>query len=208
MAISSLSRFGVPLANNQSATNQGMLFPKLKYRFRVQLQNFGVTKPTTELTKQVISCTRPEVTFENKEIHIYNSRINYAAKPMWADLNLIVRDDVTNAVSKLCGEQVQKQFDFYEQSSAASGSDYKFSMLIEILDGGNGAYEPGILETFQLAGCYLTKIKYDDADYSNSDPLQVTLTVKYDNAIQINSAGAPVGVGVPVGRSRRTLATG
>jgi hypothetical protein len=209
MAISSLTRFGVPLANNQSANNQGLLFPKLKYRFRVLLQNFGVSRPTTELTKQVVSCTRPEVTFETKMLHVYNSIIHYGAKPMWGEISLIARDDVTNAVSKLSGEQVQKQFDFFEQSSAVSSADYKFTTVIEMLDGGNGAYEPGVLERFELTGCFLTKVKYDDTDYSNSDPITIALTIKYDNAIQVGTSGAPVGIGVPVGpRPNRTGSTG
>ena len=54
MSISTLSKITVPLASGDSAANQGLLMPKLQYRFRVSLQNFGVTTPTTELTKQVV----------------------------------------------------------------------------------------------------------------------------------------------------------
>jgi hypothetical protein len=206
MSLTSLNKFTVPLA--AGPVNQGLLFPKLKYRFRVLMENFGVSKPTTELTKQVVNCGRPEVTFENKTLHVYNSVVNYAAKPTWSEITVTLRDDVTNAVSKLIGEQIQKQFDFFEQSSAASGSDYKFITRIEILDGGNGAYEPTILETFELYGCYLTKAKYQDAAYDSSDPMDVALTIKYDNAIQVNEAGQSVGIGAQVGRTIRTLATG
>ena len=81
-------------------------------------------------------------------LDVYNSRIKYAGKHTWSDLTLTVRDDVSGAVSKLVGEQVQKQFDFFEQASAASGIDYKFTTVIEILDGGNGAFEPTVLEAF------------------------------------------------------------
>jgi hypothetical protein len=208
MAISSLSKFTVPLPAGQSATSQGLLMPKLKYRFRVSLENFGVTKPTTELTKQVMNVTRPGVQFDNVELHVYNSKINYAGRYTWADVNLVVRDDVTGAVSKLVGEQIQKQFDFFEQSSAASGIDYKFVARLEILDGGNGANEPRVLETFELYGCYLQNTVYSNVDYSSSDPVDITLTIKYDNAIQIDGAGTPNGIGSVVGRSVRTLATG
>ena len=132
MAIATLSNFTVPLASDQSATSQGMLMPKLKYRFRVSFENFGVSTPTTELTKQVISAGRPKATFDEQVIHVYNSQIKYAGKPKWGDLSIKLRDDVTGAVSKLVGEQNQKQFDFFEQSSAASGMDYKFTTRIEI----------------------------------------------------------------------------
>jgi hypothetical protein len=208
MAISSLSKFTVPLAGGQSATSQGLLMPKLKYRFRVSLEGFGVSGQTTELTKQVMSCTRPSVSFENVELAVYNSKINYAGRYTWTDVSLVLRDDVTGIVSRLVGEQIQKQFDFFEQASAASGMDYKFVTKIEILDGGNGALEPNILEVFELNGCYVQNTVYAQGDYKDSNPLDITLTIKYDNAIQADAAGQPVGIGGLVGRTLRTLATG
>lgn len=208
MAIASLSKLSVPLPAGQSASSQGLLMPKLKYRFRVQLQNFGVTKPTTEITKQVMNVTRPKVTFENMELHVYNSKVNYAGKYTWDPITLVVRDDQSSAVSKLCGEQIQKQFDFYEQASASSGIDYKFTTVIEILDGGNGAFDPTVLETFQLIGCYVTDITYQQADYSSSEALDISMSIKFDNAIQTDTAGNPIGIGTNVGRTLGTLATG
>ena len=206
--ISSLSRFTVPLPSGQTSPNQGLLMPKLKYRFRVSLENFGISKPTTELTKQVMNVTRPGVSFENVELNVYNSKINYAGRYTWADVQLLVRDDVTGAVSKLVGEQIQKQFDFFEQASAASGIDYKFLTRIEILDGGNGDTSIRVLETFELYGCYLQNTVYSNADYSSSDPIDITLTIKYDNALQVDGAGNNVGIGANVGRTLRTFATG
>ena len=75
MAISSLSKITVPLASDASNSTQGLLMPKLQYRFRVSLENFGVSTPTTELTKQVIDVARPNVSFEKMTIDIYNSRV-------------------------------------------------------------------------------------------------------------------------------------
>jgi len=208
MAISSLSKLGVPLSGNQSASNQGLLMPKLQYRFRVLFQNFGVSKPTTELTKQVISATRPSPEFDEITLDVYNSRIKMAGKSKWGDISVVIRDDVSGAVSKLVGEQVQKQFDFFEQSSAASGIDYKFTTLIELLDGGNGANEATVLETFEIYGCYVKKAEYKQGDYKANDPMDITLGIAYDNALQVNTAGQPVGIGAAVGRTVRTLATG
>lgn len=191
MPVASLNKLAVPLpGGGQSASNQGMLMPKLKYRFRVTLQNFGVSTPRTEITKQVMTCTRPEVSFETMTLDVYNSKIKYAGKPSWADLTLVVRDDVSNAVAKLVGEQVQKQFDFFEQASAASGIDYKFTSLIELLDGGNGAFEPTVLESWECYGCYLQKVTYQGGDYKSSDPMDISMTITFDNAVQFGQTGA------------------
>ena len=75
MAVSSLTRMTVPLASDQSSPTQGLLMPKLKYRYRVVFENLGVSTPRTELTKQVMTFTRPTINFEEIEVPIYNSRI-------------------------------------------------------------------------------------------------------------------------------------
>ena len=206
MAISTLSKITVPLDSSSSASNQGLLMPKLQYRFRVSLENFGVSTPTTELTKQVVDVTRPNVSFEQITVDVYNSRVYLAGKHTWEPITLNLREDVNNNVQKLVGEQLQKQFDFYEQSSAASGQDYKFTTRIEILDGGNGANVPTVLETFELYGCYCESANYNSLAYSNStDPVSVTLAIRYDNAIQSPQG---TGIGTAIGRTVNTAVTG
>lgn len=206
MAISTLSKITVPLDSSSSASNQGLLMPKLQYRFRVSLENFGVSTPTTELTKQVIDVARPNVSFEKMTIDIYNSRVYLAGKHTWDPITLNLREDVNNNVQKLVGEQLQKQFDFYEQSSAASGQDYKFTTRIEILDGGNGANTPTVLETFELYGCYVESANYNQLAYSNStDPVSIALNIQYDNAVQSPQG---TGIGTAIGRTVNTLVTG
>jgi len=205
MAISTLSKFTVPLSNDQSSASQGLLMPKLQYRFRVILENFGISTPRSELTKQVIDVTRPNLTFENTTLDVYNSKVYIAGKHTWEPITLNLRDDVNNAVSKLCGEQIQKQFDFFEQASAASGIDYKFTTRIEMLDGGNGATAPNILETFELYGSYVEAVNYNTLAYNTSEPATITLNIRYDNAIQTPTG---TGIGSAVTRTVGALSTG
>ena len=205
MAISTLSKITVPLASDSSSSTQGLLMPKLQYRFRVTLENFGVSTPTTELTKQVIDVTRPTVNFEELEIPVYNSRAYLAGRPTWEPITLNLREDVNNSVQKLVGEQLQKQFDFFEQSSAASGIDYKYTTRIEILDGGNGANTPNVLETFELYGCFIQNANYNTLAYSSNEPVTIQLAMRYDNAIQTPQGE---GIGTSVGRTINSLVTG
>ena len=205
MAISTLSKFTVPLANDQSSASQGLLMPKLQYRFRVILENFGVSTPRSELTKQVIDVTRPNLTFDDVTLDVYNSRVYLAGKHTWEAITLNLRDDVNNSVSKLVGEQVQKQFDFFEQASAASGIDYKFTTRIEMLDGGNGASIPGVLETWELYGSYVNSVNYNTLAYATSDPVTITLSIRYDNAVQTPQG---TGIGTALTRTIGSLSTG
>ena len=205
MAIASLNKFTVPLATNQSASAQGLLMPKLKYRFRAVFENFGVSTDKVELTKQVDSISRPNLNMNPFTIDVYNSKVNLVGKPTWEAVTVTLRDDAGGNVSKLVGEQIQKQFDFAEQSSAASGIDYKFVLKFEMLDGGNGANQPNILETWELYGALLATVNYGEMSYGENSPATIALSIMYDNAIQSPTG---TGIGTLVGRTLGTVITG
>ena len=75
----------------------------------------------------------------------------------------------------------------YTQSAAPSAGNYKFQMEIQTLDG--TMTTSNIIESWYLEGCYLTSVAYDTLEYSSSDPMQITMTIRYDNATQGNEAG-------------------
>ncbi len=172
--VETLSKFGVPI----NGTRQGVYMPKIKHRFRVRVINFGPIAGGLELTQQVMTVDRPTVQMNAVEFHAYNSRMYYAEKANWQSINLEVRDDITNSVSKLVGHQLQKQMNFFEQTSVAAGINYKFTTLIEILDGGNEA----TFEQWTLEGCFLESVNYQQLDYSSSDPVTIQMQIRYDNA--------------------------
>jgi hypothetical protein len=205
MAFSSINRMSVPGSDNTNNA-QGLLMPKLQYRFRILFDNFGVSQPTTELTKQVIDFTRPNITFPEIPIEVYNSRIYLAGKPQWEAVTVSVRDDVSGEVSKLVGEQLQKQFDFNEQASAAAGVDYKFQLRCQILDGGNGVFQPNVLEVWELYGCYIASANYNQLNYGANEPVTIQMNIRFDNAqqSQLDSQSGTFGVGVG-GAFGRTL---
>jgi hypothetical protein len=205
MATASQSLFNMTVASDNAGGNQGLLMPKLQFRFRVNFLNFGTNTSTVELTKQVIDCARPQVQFQEITIPIYNSTMYLAGKHAWQTLAINIRDDASNSVSKLVGQQLQKQMDFVEQASAATGQDYKFQTNIEILDGGNGAAAPIVLETWELYGCFIQTANYNTLNYATNEAVTISLTLRYDNAIQ-----APIGsgVGATIGRTVGSIATG
>ena len=210
MAITSLNNIGIPTTNAAGST-QVLLMPKLKYRFRVTLLGFGVAA-ATELTKQVQDVTRPKITFEEMTLDVYNSKVKLAGKHTLENITLTLRDDASGQVQKLVGQQIQKQYDFMEQASARSGIDYKFTLRIEVLDGGNGALVPESLETFELYGCFIQNADYGDANYSTNEHMTVALTIAYDNLSQFAAGAAAVspvgGIGAAVGRTIGAATTG
>lgn len=198
MATASQSLFNMTVASDNAGGNQGLLMPKLQYRFRVNFLNFGVDAAGgLNLTKQVIDCSRPNLSFAEIPLQVYNSTIKIAGKHTWADMSVNIRDDASGTVARAVGQQLQKQLDFVEQASAATGQDYKFQTNIEILDGGNGTSAPVVLETWELYGCFLKAANYNTLNYGTSDAVTIGLTITYDNAIQ---SPLNAGVGASIGR--------
>ena len=196
MATASQSLFNMTVASDNAGGNQGLLMPKLQYRFRVNFLSFG-TGATIELTKQVVDINRPQISFEEITLPVYNSTLYLAGRHSWNELTVNVRDDAQGSVSKLVGQQIQKQLDMVEQASAATGQDYKFQTNIEILDGGNGTAVPQVLETWECYGCYLKTANYGALNYGSNEVATIALTIRYDNAVQ---SPLTSGVGTNIGR--------
>ena len=174
--IETRSKFGVPVTG---AVGSGILMPKLKYRFRVTfLGNFAGQPEARTLTQNIQSVVRPKINFEEVTLDSYNSKITVQGKHTWEPISVVVRDDISNSVTKLVGAQIQRQLNHFQQTTPAAGNDYKFDMQIEVLDGVNA----GASEVWFLEGCFLQNVDYADSDYSANDPVQITMNVRYDNA--------------------------
>ena len=176
-----LNNFGVPTDSGSEAVGTGILQPKLNYRFRVVVAGFGGVGGTgsQEFTRQVMNVSRPKVSHESIPLDSYNSRMYVMGKHTWEPITITLRDDIANNLTKLVGRQVQSQLDHRNQKGPSAGTNYKFSTLIQILDGNSG--DP--TETWQLEGCFITNADYSQTDYAVSDPVTITVTLQYDNAI-------------------------
>jgi hypothetical protein len=202
MPITTLQNISIPTEG--AGSNSSLLMPKLQYRFRVLLDNFGTIggpDGTRELSRQVVDVTRPNVSFEQMTIDAYNSRTYLAGKHTWEPITLTLREDANNNVQKTVGQQLQKQFDFFEQSSAVSSGTYKFQTRIEILDGGNGASGANVIDRFHLVGCYIESANYNTLAYATNEAVTTSLTIRYDNAIQFGTDDSFEGIGEAVARA-------
>jgi len=173
---STLNKFGIPMPSGTG--RGGLLMPKLKYRFRVRVNNFGPVNGGLELTRQVMSVDKPKIEFESTQLDAYNSRAWVQGKHTWSTITIKLRDDITNSVMTLVGHQIQKQLNNFEQTSFAAGQNYKFDTWIETMDGGNDT----VFEQWHLEGCWIMDAGFDNLDYSDSGVQTIDLTVRYDNA--------------------------
>ena len=84
--LSSLTAMSV--AADGSPQNATLLMPKLQFRFRLIFVNFGIDNDTTVLTRQVMDCSRPNVTFDEVTLNMYNSTMYLAGKHKWQTLSI------------------------------------------------------------------------------------------------------------------------
>jgi hypothetical protein len=170
-----LTQFGVPTTGTNA-----MVMPKLQYRFRVNLYDFGRNNGSTvEMTQNVVSVTRPSLTHDEVTLDAYNSRAYLAGKHSWEPITLTLRDDINGTVTKHVASQLQKQLNQGLQSAPTAGRDYKFGIVIEQLDGS----QPGlVIESWSLNGCFIQNVNYGENNYATSDVMQITLQIRYDAA--------------------------
>ena len=182
--VKTVDKFGVSITG--SGGNGPLLQPKLRYRFRVLFLGFGGAGSTAApITLNTNTCGLPTLTHEEVTVHSYNSRAYFAGKHEWADVELVVRDTVDNSVTKMVGAQLQTQLDHYNQSGYRAGQNYKFTAQIQMLNGGHDTANVA----WTLEGCFLKSVAYGEMDYSSSEMMNITMTLRYDNAILEDQTG-------------------
>jgi|SRR5882672_1951494 len=175
-----LQNFGV--STGDAFSRGGILMPKIKNRFRVFVSNFGIPGAEVLFTQQVLTVGRPNCNFNPQTVHSYNSVAYYAGKAEWEAVTVTVRDDVTNAVTRLIAAQMQRQMNFFEQTVPLSAGDYKFQMRVECLDGGGTAQDDAlVLERWEFEGCLLATVNFETFDYSSADAMTIEMSVRFDN---------------------------
>ena len=45
------------------------------------------------------------------------------------------------------------------------------------------------METWGLEGCFLQNVDYSDSDYTTNEPVTVTMTIRFDNALHVPGDG-------------------
>lgn len=176
----------------------GILQPKLKNRWRVTFANLGGGVDSQPMSMQAINVTRPVLNFEEVQLDRYNSRAWIASKHMFEPMTLTLEDDVTGSASKVLQEQIQKQqwltgAEGPWLATAGEGSLYKFVTYLDLMDGNEQ-----VIEKWTVEGCWFQNIDYTDLDYTASEAVQITCTIRYDHARQ-DIGGYSQGEGVATG---------
>ena len=143
--------------------------PKLKNRFI-----FNVDGIPAYVVK---TANRPQITFEEVELHHMNVRRYVKGKGAWQTLQVTLYDPIVPSSAQAVMEWIRLSHesvtgrdgysDFYKK-------DVDFQLVGPVGD---------IVEEWKLKGAFIQDATFGDLDFSSSDPVDITLTLRYDYAI-------------------------
>jgi len=167
----------------------GIYQPKIRNKWRLTFIGVGNSIDDGEaLTVQAVTAERPKLNFEKITLDRYNSRVFIAGKHSFDPMNITFEDDIGGKVATSIQNQLERQQNIIAQTpspllpSSAAGELYKFSIRIDMLDGGEV-----ILESWSIEGCWLESVDWTDLDYTASEQVKINITVSYDHARQRNT---------------------
>ena len=143
--------------------------PKTKQRFLMQID--GIPAYLIKTTN------RPQITFEEVQLDHMNVRRWVKGKGVWQTLQCTLYDPVVPSAAQAVMEWIRLS---HESVTGRDGySDfYKKDVTFQVL-GPVG----DIVEEWKLKGTWIQDAQFGDMDFGTSDPVDVTLTLRYDYAI-------------------------
>lgn len=172
------AKYGIPV--DGLSPRDTTIQPKLKFKFRVRFVNFGGLDSASysfDTTQQVITVTRPKISFTPTELGTYAGKVKVFNRPNFENISIRFRDDMANSLAEALGSQLQRQYDFNEGRYAVSSGSAKFTMYIETLDGVN---ELRAVDAFRLEGCFIANIDFGDFAYGESTGNEISMDISYD----------------------------
>ena len=120
---------------------------------------------------------RPQIQFDEVELNHMNVTRYVKGKGKWQQLQITLYDPIVPSASQAVMEWVRLG---HESVTGRDGySDfYKKDVTFNVL----GPVGDKI-EEWTLKGAYITDAQFGDLDFSSSDPVEITLTLRYDYAI-------------------------
>ena len=143
--------------------------PKLKNRFIMQID--GIPAYTIK------TMARPQITFEEVKLDHMNVTRYVKGKGEWQDLQITLYDPVVPSAAQSVMEWVRLS---HESVTGRDGySDfYKKDVTINVL----GPVGDKV-EEWTLKGTWIKDAQFGDMDFSVNEPVEITVTLKYDYAI-------------------------
>lgn len=173
------------IISDMGVTGNGILQPKLRHKFILDF--IGLSGSDGQSLKvQTITCELPKLEFEEVQLDRYNSRAWVAGKHNFQPITAVFESDVGGKVVTSLQQQVEQTQRIIGVNpvpllpSQIAGELYKFGARIQLMDGNTT-----VLEAWALEGCWFQNVDFGDLDYSVSESIKITTTIRFDHARQL-----------------------
>ena len=123
------------------------------------------------------TATRPNISIEEVEIPYINHKRYIAGKSSFETLSVTLHDPIAPSGAQQVMEWIRTHFE--SVSGRAGYADfYKRDIQLKMLDPVGT-----VVELWDVRGAFLTAADFGSLDYSASDPSEISLTIRYDNAV-------------------------
>jgi hypothetical protein len=120
---------------------------------------------------------RPQFTTEVKELPFINAVRYVAGKTRIGEIKVTLHDAIAPSGAQQVMEWIRLHF---ESVSGRSGyaDFYKRNLQLKLLDPVGT-----VIELWDISGCFLKDVAFGDLKYESDEPLDITLTIRCDNAV-------------------------
>lgn len=143
--------------------------PKRKFRYVLNIN--GIDAFTLK------TATRPNIAFEDTVIDFINVKRYFAGKGTWEPITLTLYDPISPSAAQKVAEWVRLVFE-NTQGRMGYKTMYAKDINLKMLDP-----QGAVVEDWLLQNCYPMETNWGDLDYASSDPVEVSLTLRFDQAV-------------------------
>jgi hypothetical protein len=144
--------------------------PKRKFRWILQID--GIDAYTLK------TAARPQLTFDEVVIDYINTKRYVSGKQTWNPIAITTHDPIAPSAAQKVMNWVRLN---YEPVTGRMGyaTFYKKNLTLKVLDP-----QGTVIELWDIIGGWPQDVNFGDLDYASSDNVEITFTLRFDNAVQ------------------------
>lgn len=158
-----------------SPLTDGFVYFKFAYEVKIITSGgeFGFDTAPTLIAK---TCELPRWTADTQVVNVYNHKTLVQTKLTYEPITMTFYDQANNSGDNMIWPWIQEQFDSTDGSKAAKFSPLEIQIKMKNLSA------PGAEDkVYTLKNAYIVDAQHDTLDYSSSEPVVWSITVRYED---------------------------
>jgi hypothetical protein len=174
-----------------SPLEDGMIF--VKYAWEVKITGDGESGLASAPPMVAKTCDLPKWQIDTQLVNVYNHKTIVQTKMTYDPLTMTFYDQAGGEAEALIMNFIKAQFDSTDASKAPTQSPLTIEIKMKNLSG------PGATDkVYTLNNAYITDVQHDTLDYSASDAVMWTITVRYEDLVTAGFDTPPPKVGTGI----------